>query len=228
MANNPLTDVAALQVQTYYQPILRNGAGTQVNLPFIRSIFPYTALGRRNLMRISMPTASYAWNSQTSVAGLGDLTVFSIPIFDVGDTRIGVGPLVVVPTATSPELGLKKWQLGGQAVVSKPYPWGLLAALVGYQQSLDGISKDLVIQPFVFRHIGNGYYLRSSGIASINFARNTSVVPIGFGIGRVRRLANGDLLNVYIEPQVSVIASGSLQPVFQVFAGFNLQFLSRR
>lgn len=228
VANNPLTDVSAVQVQTYYQPLLRDGAGTQANLPFIRAIFPYTALGRRNLMRISMPTASTAWNVQTSVAGFGDLAIFSIPLFDLGDTRIGIGPLVVVPTATSPELGLGKWQLGGQAVISKPYPWGLLAALAGYQQSLDGSSKDLVIQPFVFRHIGNGYYLRSSGIASINLARRTAAVPIGLGIGRVTRLADGNLLNIYLEPQISAIASGALQPLVQVFAGFNLQFLPRR
>lgn len=228
LANNPLTDVSALQVQTYYQPVLRDGAGTQANLPFLRAIFPYTAFGRRNLMRISMPTASTAWNASTSVAGFGDLAIFSIPIFDFGDARIGIGPLVVVPTASSPELGLGKWQLGGQAVISKPYPWGLLAALAGYQQSLDGSSKDLVIQPFIFRHIGNGYYLRSSGITSINLARRTAAVPIGLGIGRVNRLADGNLLNIYVEPQVSAIASGALQPLLQVFAGFNLQFLPRR
>ena len=53
------------------------------------------------------------------------------------------------------------------------------------------------------------------------------VLPIGLGLGKVTRLASGNLLNVYLEPQVSAIASGVGQPRFQVFAGFNLQFPPR-
>jgi hypothetical protein len=48
----------------------------------------------------------------------------------------------------------------------------------------------------VFRNLGQGYYLRSSGI----------------------------IVKVYVEPQVSVYASGDGQPEFQVFASFNIQF----
>lgn len=228
LANDPLTDLSAFQVQTYYQPVLKNGNGAQTIQPFLRGVIPFQAFGRTNLMRISMPAATYAWNSQASAAGLGDLTIFNIPIFELGETRIGVGPLVVLPTATSPEFGLQKWQLGGQAVISKPYPWGMLAALVGYQQTVDGLGKDLVVQPFIFRHLGNGFYLRSTAISSFNFSSQSTVVPIGLGIGRVTRLASGNLLNVFLEPQISAVASGADQPVVQVFAGFNLQFLANR
>ena len=226
-ANNPLTDIPALQIQNYLQPVLTGGRNAQANIPYMRFILPYTALGRRNLMRLSMPTGSSAWNGTASATGLGDLTIFSIPIIEVGGARAGIGPLLVVPTATSLELGLRRWQVGGQGIFSKTYPWGLLAALVGYQQTLDGAAKELVVQPFIFRQIGNGYYLRSSAITSVGFSGQGSVLPIGLGIGKVFPLANRNILNVYIEPQFSILARGNQQPGFQVFAGFNLQFTPR-
>jgi len=223
-ANNPLTDIPALQIQNYLQPVLTGGANAQANTPYIRFILPYTALGRRNLMRLSLPVASATWSPTASALGLGDLTIFSIPIVEVDGARAGIGPLLVIPTATSPALGLKRWQVGGQGIFSKPYPWGLLAALVGYQQTIDGAAKELVVQPFIFRQIGNGYYLRSSAITSVSFSDRSAVLPIGFGVGRAHRMGNGNILNLYVEPQVSVFTLGGLQPGFQVFAGFNLQF----
>jgi hypothetical protein len=226
-ANNPLTDIPALQIQNYLQPVLTGRANAQANTPYIRFILPYTALGRRNLMRLSLPVASSTWSPTATALGLGDLTIFSIPIVEVDGARAGIGPLLVVPTATSPALGLKRWQVGGQGIFSKPYPWGLLAALVGYQQTLDGAGKQLVMQPFLFRQIGDGYYLRSSAIASVNFSDRSAVLPIGLGVGRARRMGNGNILNVYVEPQISVFTLGGLQPAFQVFAGFNLQFPPR-
>jgi hypothetical protein len=226
-ANNPLTDIPALQLQNYLQPVLTGRLNAKANIPYIRFILPYTAMGRRNLMRLSLPVASSIWNPSATAAGLGDLTIFSIPIVEVDGARAGIGPLLVVPTATSPDLGLQRWQIGGQGVFSKPYPWGLLAALVGYQQTLDGAAKELVVQPFIFRQIGDGYYLRSSAIASLNFSDRSAVLPIGFGVGRAHHLGNGNILNLYVEPQVSLLALGELQPGFQVFAGFNLQFTPR-
>lgn len=140
---------------------------------------------------------------------------------------IGVGPLLVVPTTTNAAVGLKDWQLGAQGTFSAHYPWGLLAGLVGYQQSLGGKSNALTVQPFVFRNIGDGFYLRSSAIATLDTSNGTGVFPIGLGLGKVTRLDSGHLLNVYLEPQVSVVANGETQPRFQVFAGCNLQFLPR-
>lgn len=226
-ANNPLTDIPALQLQNYLQPVLTGRLNARANIPYVRFILPYTAMGRRNLMRLSLPVASSTWNPTTSAVGLGDLTIFSIPIVEFDGARAGIGPLLVIPTATSPALGLQRWQVGGQGIFSKPYPWGLLAALVGYQQTLDGAGKELVMQPFLFRQIGDGYYLRSSAIASVNFSDRSAVLPIGLGVGRAHRMGNGNILNLYVEPQISVLTLGGLQPGFQVFAGFNLQFTPR-
>jgi len=225
-ANNPLSLVPALQVQNYYQPVLKGVRGGGSNQPYIRAILPFEGFGGRNLMRISLPAGTMVWDKQGTEAGLGDLTLFSVRVFRVSrNAGIGVGPLLVVPTATNSAVGLRDWQLGAQGTFSAHYPWGLLAGLVGYQQSLGGKANALTVQPFIFRNIGDGFYLRSSAIATLDVSNGTGVLPIGLGLGKVTRLNSGHLLNTYVEPQVSVAANGDGQPRFKVLAGFNLQFL---
>jgi len=225
-ANNPLSLVPAVQVQNYYQPVLKGeGGSTQ---PYLRAIVPFDGFGGRNLMRISLPAGTMVWDDKGREAGLGDLTLFSVRVFKLSETAgIGVGPLLVVPTATNASLGPRNWQAGVQGTFSAHYPWGLLAGLLGYQQTLGGASNTLTAQPFIFRNIGAGFYLRSSAIATLDTSNGSGVLPLGFGLGKVTRLRGPHLLNIYLEPQYSLLASGDAQPRFQLFAGFNLQFLPR-
>lgn len=226
-ANNPLSIIPALQVQNYYQPVLKGDRNAGVNQPYLRAIVPFNGFGGRNLLRISLPTGSTSWTGNSSDAGLGDLTIFSVRVFRIsGNSGFGVGPLLVAPTATSSSLGIKQWQVGAQGTYSAHYPWGLLAGLLSYQQSINGNSNALTFQPFIFRNIGRGFYLRSSGIMTFETTSGDGVLPIGLGIGRVSRLSEHRLLNAYIEPQYS-FAAGNYQPELQLFAGFNLQFLPK-
>jgi hypothetical protein len=224
-ANNPLTVIPAVVLQNYVQPVLKGNSSAGANQPILRAVVPIQAFGGSNLLRLSLPVASSVWNSSGSTTGIGDLTVFNVRIFPLSPSAgIGVGPLVVVPTASDSALGAREWQLGAQATVSSHFNWGLLAALVSYQQSVEGDANALTIQPFVFRNLGQGYYLRSSGIINFDTRSGDGVIPIGLGVGKVTRLASGNIVNVYVEPQVSLYASGNGQPEFQVFAGFNIQF----
>jgi hypothetical protein len=227
-ANNPLTLVPGIQVQNYYQPALLDAPESGANQPIVRAIMPFNGFGGRNLMRVSLPVGTTVWGDNTSAEGIGDLTLFSVRVFRLTPTSgIGVGPLLVAPTASNPSLGTQKWQIGAQGTISSHHRWGLLAGLISYQQSFDGESSALTVQPFVFSNIGSGFYLRSSGIISFDTVSGDAVVPIGLGIGKVTRLNDGNLLNVYLEPQISVLSRGEGQPQFQVFAGFNLQFPPR-
>jgi hypothetical protein len=137
---------------------------------------------------------------------------------------LGVGPLVVAPTATSTALGDRRWQLGGQGIVSARHAWGLTAALAAYQQSFDRQSQSFTFQPLLFYNLADGYYLRSSGIVSFDLAHRTTVVPVGIGLGRVIPLPSGRILNFFVEPQYSAIRNGEGVPTFQVYAGINVQF----
>lgn len=226
-ANNPLSIVPALQVQNYYQPILKGHPNAGMNQPYVRAIIPFKGLGGQNLLRISLPIGSTAWTGSSSDTGLGDLTVFSVRVFKISsNSGFGVGPLLVAPTATSNSLGIKQWQVGAQGTYTAHYPWGLVAGLLSFQQSIGGSANAITLQPFIFRNIGRGFYLRSSGIMSLDPNSGNGVLPIGLGVGKVMRLSQDRLLNAYIEPQYSV-AAGRYQPTFQIFAGFNLQFLPK-
>lgn len=228
-ANNPLAILPALQVQTYYQPSFRPSSGVSgVIQPILRTIQPFKGFGGTNLLRVSLPGPTAAWGPDGHATGLGDLTLFSVRVFPIRpNAGIGIGPLLVAPTASADSLGSRQWQVGAQGTLSAHFPWGLLAALVSYQQSFDGQTNALTIQPFVFRNIGDGFYLRSSAITSLNVRSGDGVIPVGLGLGRVTRLTSGNLLNVYVEPQLSLLARGDAQPTFQLFAGFNLQFPRR-
>ena len=224
VANNPLTDIPAIQVQNYLQPVMSGQPVSGADQPFLRGILPHDTFGWPQLLRASLATGTTVWGPAGTESGLGDLTLFDVPLFQLANAKLGIGPLLIVPTATSPALGERKWQAGAQAVVSAPYDWGLVAALVAYQQAFDGSARSLTIQPFLFYNLTDGFYLRSSGITAIDFGRQRAVVPVGLGLGHVRRLADGNVLNLYLEPQYSVVQSGPGQPSFQIFAGFNIQF----
>ena len=224
VANNPLTDIPAIQVQNYLQPVMSGQPVSGADQPFLRGILPHDTFGWPQLLRASLATGTTVWGPAGTESGLGDLTLFDVPLFQLANAKLGIGPLLIVPTATSPALGERKWQAGAQAVVSAPYDWGLVAALVAYQQAFDSSARSLTVQPFLFYNLTDGFYVRSSGITSIDFGRQTAVVPVGLGLGRVKRLNDGNVLNMYLEPQYSVVQSGTGQPAFQVFAGFNIQF----
>jgi hypothetical protein len=145
----------------------------------------------------------------------------------LGQTKLGAGPLVTAPTASAPALGSGKWQGGVQTVISAPHDWGLSALLSSYQQAFDGTLQTLTIQPLLFLNLDGGYYLRSTGISTFNLGRN-SVVPVGLGLGRVFERPDGRVVNVFVEPQYSVVQTGPGVPAFQIFTGVILQFPVRR
>jgi hypothetical protein len=223
-ANNPLAPKAALQLQDYFQPVLNSMPGSGANQQLVRGVLPHEELGIKQVMRATLPVASLAYGPGQSVTGLGDTTIYDVPVLFIGKTKLGAGPLVIVPTSTSRALGAGKWQVGGQAIVSAPQDWGLSAGYVSYQQSFENSLRTISAQPLLFYNLPGGYYLRSSGLASFDLAAHTSVVPIGLGLGRVFQLPNGRVVNLFIEPQYSVVHSGAGVPTFQVFAGFNIQF----
>ena len=222
-ANNPLTPKAALQMQDYVQPILSGQPWAGANQFYLRGVMPHDTFGLPQLARASMPVVANAWGPHGAWNGIGDLTIFDMAVHKFGERKIGAGPLVVAPTASDRSLGAGKWQLGVQTVMSMPHSWGLTSLLSAYQQSTDGYLQTLTLQPLVFVNLADGYYLRSTGIATFNLGFN-SVVPVGLGIGRAIERPNGRVINVFVEPQYSVLQTGAGVPSFQVFTDVNLQF----
>jgi hypothetical protein len=94
-----------------------------------------------------------------------------------------------------------------------------------YQHTLWGPSSELTtVQPIAYYNLKDGYYLRSSACMSFNTYGHQSVVPVGFGVGKVIKLDGGYVMNVYAEAQPSVYRAGAGAPNFQVYTGIQIQF----
>ena len=222
-ANDPLTPKMAFQMHDYVQPVMSGRPDDGAHQFYLRHLVPHDTLGFDQIARMSLPLISNTWGPQGSWNGIGDLTVYDMAVAYLGKTKLGAGSLFVAPTASAPALGSGKWQGGAQTVVSARHDWGLSALLSSYQQAFDGSLQTLTIQPLLFLDLAGGYYLRSTGISTFNLGLN-SVVPVGLGLGRVFERPDGRVLNIFVEPQYSVLQTGAGVPSFQVFAGVVLQF----
>jgi hypothetical protein len=202
-----------------------------MNTAWLRFAKPF--VNGKFLMRVSLPISTFGTPDSTgmvnSVSGLGDANAFvSYSFISKPTASVGIGPLVVAPTATQEELGAGKWQLGVAFVAFiVQSPVFQLGGLVTWQASVAG-DKDRpntnvsAVQPFYFWQLGKGTYLRGAPIWVFNFQNKTYSVPIGLGIGKVVKVGK-TMCNMFIEPQYTMLHNGT-QPQFQVYIGINLQF----
>jgi len=227
-ANNPLADMRAFNLHNYYIPELSGGVDETANSFVLRYAQP---VGNW-LMRASLPFNRVPVGPGETASGVGDLDVFFAYLFDTGNPArsFGVGPQLVAPTASKDATGTGKWQAGAAAVyfdaTSKLFQWG---GLVTYRTDVAGDDDRadtslLAVQPFYFLQLGGGTYLRGSPIWAFDLENDAYHVPMGLGIGRVIATP-GTVFNVFIEPQFTILDKGPGQPQFQVFVGFNMQFL---
>jgi len=231
-ANNPLANMTAFNIQDYYVGDLSD-SDEDANQLWFRFAQPFS-LGKTDwLMRASLPLNTFPTQPDDDhETGLGDLNIFAAYLFDTGNPAVsfGFGPQLTMPTATKDELGSEKWSAGFANVLfnaeSRKFQYGYLLT---WQASFAGDSdrSDVntgALQPFAFYQLGKGLYLRSAPIWVYDFDNDYYSVPLGLGIGQV--IPQGKtVFNIFIEPQVSVLDHGPGQPQWQIFTGFNMQFL---
>ena len=108
----------------------------------------------------------------------------------------GVGPALLLPTATDEVLGAEKWGIGPTAVALKQQgPW-TFGGLANHIESIAGDSdrgdvNQSLIQPFVNYNLPNGWYLVSSPIINANWEADSSetwTLPVGGGFGKIFRI----------------------------------------
>ena len=226
-ANNPLANMTAFNIQTYYMGDLA-GTDDTANQGWLRFAKPVSVAKTNWLMRASLPV----YTSPTPETGIGDLNVFAAYLIDTGDPAIsfGVGPQLSAPTAGKDELGSGKWSAGfANVLFSAASPVFQYGYLLTWQASFAGDGdRDNVnmgaFQPFAFVQLGRGTYLRAAPIWNYDFENDDYNMPLGVGIGQVVKKEK-TVYNVFVEPQFSVAHEGAGQALWQVFAGFNMQFL---
>lgn len=165
-----------------------------LNVVNVQPVIPFAVSKSLTLVtRTIVPFISQPWRNGTSIQSLGDInpSVFFVPTLK-GDFTVGVGPTLVMPTATDYRLSSQRWSAGPTGVLV--YTKGRIVAggLVNNIWSFSGDARKdvnkMLIQPFLNYNLPKGWYLTSSPIITADWNRPDNkgwTVPVGAGFGRV-------------------------------------------
>ena len=164
------------------------------NVVNIQPVIPFKVNDELTLVtRTIVPFISQPWARGTSIQSLGDInpSVFFVPTLK-GNLTVGVGPTLIIPSATDNRLSSQRWSAGPSGVLV--YTKGPIVAggLINNVWSFAGEGKrsvnKMLIQPFLNYNLPKGWYLTSSPIITADWTsedNNGWTVPVGLGFGRV-------------------------------------------
>ncbi|MGB5617497.1 MAG: hypothetical protein WBM78_11700 [Desulfobacterales bacterium] len=162
--------------------------------------------------------------------GLGDInySLFVSPAKPKGFIW-GLGPSIMLPTASDAQLGSEKWSAGPTGVILVQPKWGTYGGLVRQLWSFAGEDdrasvNQTLIEPFLNYNLDKGWYLISDIIITANWQADSSdrwTVPLGGGVGKLLKIG-GQAINVRTEAYYNVEKPDSA-PDWQW--GFTVQFL---
>lgn len=232
-SNNPLSDLIGVDFNNYFVASLF-GLEESANVLNIQGVF--VPIRRHfflnHIIRTTMPVVTTPVVAAGSQSGFGDFNVFDAFKLSAPEakTEFGVGPLLVIPTATDDALGAGKWQLGAAGVIIRLMEGGSVAgALITWQTDVAGDADRqdtnlLTFQPNLALTIGRtGFYFSSSPIWTFDFENDTYLIPFSIGFGKVLT-AGGAIVNVSTESQFSIYHHGEPQPSLQIFAAMAVQW----
>ena len=197
---NPVADLISVPLQNNTNLGIGSNDRTQ-NVLNIQPVIPVHLTPSWNVItRIIQPIVWQPFPGSTPGGefGLGDMnpSVFLSPAHP-GNLIWGVGPTMVLPTATDSSLGQGKWSIGPSFVVlTQPGHW-TLGVLANNVWSFAGESNrasvnQFLLQYFINYNLSNGWYLATQPIITANWAassaRNVWTVPFGGGIGRIMKM----------------------------------------
>jgi len=196
IARNPLADEIKLPFEedfTFNQGSFNRNANSLAIDPVVPlSITPHWLL----VTRIVATALAYQPNSlarRGGTTGVGDTTASSfLSPANTGKLIWGVGPAILMPTATSNQLGAGKWGVGPTGALLTEPEWGSVGALVQNIWSIGGSSNrpavnQLQLEPLFSYNLPRGWYLTSNPTIIADWTQPTSqrwLVPIGGGPGR--------------------------------------------
>lgn len=231
-ANNPLAALTSLNFHNQYFNEI-SGTDTDANQIYLRFAKPFAIGDGKWVFRATLPVSTLPVGADFAhKTGIGDLNMFAAYLIDMGNPAIsfGIGPQLTIPTASKDETGSKKWSAGFANVMfngtNAKFQWGYLLT---WQASFAGDDdrKDVnfgAFQPFLFYQLGDGWYIRSTGIWSYDFETDNYAIPIGLGLGRVIATDRA-VVNIFAEPQYTVAHEGDGQPInWSLYTGINFQF----
>ncbi len=202
-AQNPIASLISFPIQwnatpgTQWAPNLLDPKAkpnqTQ-NVVNIQPVVPFPVGKDLTLVtRTIVPFVSQPSVNGTTIQAIGDInpSVFFVPTLK-GNFTVGLGPTMVIPSATDNRLSSKRWSAGPAAVFVYTKGSVVAGGLVNNIWSFSGddgsdVNK-MLIQPFLNYNLPKGWYITSSPIISANWNTPNNkgwTVPIGAGLGKV-------------------------------------------
>ncbi len=203
---NPISSLVSLPFKFTFDYGATNGDGTILN---IQPVYPVTKGNWNYVSRLILPVASVDGAISTpdnpnprgkeSASGLGD-TNYSLYLSPVkyGKVIWGVGPSIMMPTASDDQLGSGKWSAGITGVALTQPGWGTMGILGRHLWSFAGddnrsdVNQSLV-EPFANYNLDKGWFLITDIIITANWeapSNQTWTVPLGGGAGRIYKIGN--------------------------------------
>jgi hypothetical protein len=192
---NPISSLISVPLQANWDFGLgdRDATGTLFN---IQPVVPIAISRSTNLiLRAIVPLASQPGSGDARVNGVGDVvtTAFFSPAKS-GRLTWGVGPVFLLPTATSNALGSEKFGIGPSAVVlTQPGPW-TIGLLFNHIWSTSGANdredvESTFLQPFVNYNLGQGLAVGAVMEATANWKADEHwTAPLLFTVSKLARL----------------------------------------
>ena len=169
----------------------------------IQPVIPFNMTDNWNLItRTIFPVISqpeFYTGGQDREFGLGD-TTFSAFFSPAKPAKFtwGVGPVVVLPTATDDTLGGDTWSAGVSVVgLMMPGKW-VIGSLLSNVWDLSGDNdvNFFTWQYFINYNMNDGWYLTSEPIITANWnaeSGNQWTVPFGGGVGKIFKIGKQNL-----------------------------------
>lgn len=193
---NPVSDLISLPIQS----ITNLGVGPYKRTDYALSFQPVIPVKLSDdwllVSRVILPVMWQSDPNQPSGRkfGLGDMnpSFFLVPAKQ-GDLMWGVGPAMVLPTASDRMLGLGKFGVGPSAVIlAQPGEWtvGVVASnvwSVAGSSSRESVNR-MSLQYFVSRILANDWYISTAPTMVANWRASSGerwLVPVGAGIGKL-------------------------------------------
>ena len=236
---NPIADLISLPFQNNTNFDFGPREKTQ-NVLNIQPVIPFSlgedwlAITRTIVPIVSQPSLFPGQDRET---GLGDIvfTAFLSPSDKdlwIGKKVLwGVGPAILLPTATDNQLGPGELGAGPSAVfLAMPGKWVIGSLFSQIWSFTSGSNVSLFTwQPFANYNMADGWYLTSSPLVTANWknsASDTWTVPLGGGVGRVFRLGSLPPMNTSLAAYYNVENPKNVGPDWSL--RFTLQLLFPR
>jgi hypothetical protein len=190
---NPVSDLVNIPFEGDFS--FRTGqyerTATAVNF---QPVWPLKLSAKWNLIpRLILPIVSQPVGADSRKVGLGDtnLSLFLSPQEPAswGSAGVvwGVGPVVLLPTATSPLLGFREWGAGATAaVIVTDGPW-VTTVLAQNVWSATGVVNQFLLQPNANYNFENGFAVSFGVDVSADWAqtgRDRWTVDLGPGVSK--------------------------------------------